>query len=366
MARTRELHAGERAHRRHALVKLLLLPVVAAGVPRRVFATADDSSPAVARERGASPQQDSVDLHTEERLLALDPERISARDVREVLARGPSPRIITMQGSVPLVTMKPFADFLVAMDYPEERLRNPRDLSYSYSSFADSRALAGSLAWYYEREGMVPMLIGHSQGGMLAIKVLHELAGTFADRVPVWNPLADAPEDRYAVRDPLTGETRSVVGLRVPYAAALATGKLMRLLLGQWSMLSRVREIPDTVAEFTGFYIEWDPIAGTGPGAATRDPYRPTGSASVRTVTLPVGYSHVSLPVTEHLATDPVTRAWIEAYRPGIAPPPPAAGADVRNLLHAADIWWSIKKHWCLEAQRLARARRARVAGSGS
>ena len=29
---------------------------------------------------------------------------------------------------------------------------------------------------------------------------------------------------------------------------------------------------------------------------------------------------------------------------------------DTANLLHAADIWFSVKKHWCLEAQRLVRA----------
>ena len=42
----------------------------------------------------------------------------------------------------------------------------------SRNSFADSEQLAGELAWYYESDGMMPMLIGHSQGGMLAIKVL--------------------------------------------------------------------------------------------------------------------------------------------------------------------------------------------------
>ena len=40
----------------------------------------------------------------------------------------PAPRIIALQGSVALVTMEPFAEFLVAMGYPAERhSRNPRD-----------------------------------------------------------------------------------------------------------------------------------------------------------------------------------------------------------------------------------------------
>jgi hypothetical protein len=78
----------------------------------------------------------------------------------------------------------------------------------------------------------------------------------------------------------------------------------------------------------------------------------------VRNVTLPAEYSHISLPSAAHLAANATTRAWIERYAPG-EPPPAQADLDTRNLLHAADIWFSIKKHWCLEAQRLVRAQRA-------
>jgi hypothetical protein len=302
----------------------------------------------------------ALDRAAEARVLALDPGRVSPRDVAETLALAPAPRIIGLHGSVPLVTMKPFADFLIAMGYPGERLRNPRDGSYTYSSFTDSRELAGTLAWHYEREGMVPLLVGHSQGGMLAIKVLQDLAGASGDRLAVWNPLTGAAEDRFSIVDPLSGAERPVVGLKVPYAAALATGSIMRVLLGQWEMLGRLRTVPDTVGEFTGFFIAWDPLAGTTPGTAARDPYRPTGSAAVRNVTLPAAYGHVSLPLAAHLAANPVTRAWIDGYAPGASGTALPAGEDVdtRNLLHAADIWYSVKKHWCLEAQRLLRARR--------
>jgi hypothetical protein len=308
-----------------------------------------------------------LDRATEDRVLALDPEHVSEAELQGTLVLAPAPRIIAFQGSVPLVTMRPFAEFLIGMGYPAERLRNPRDGSYSYSSFADSRELAGALAWHYEREGMVPMLIGHSQGGMLTIKVLQDLAGASGDRIAVWNPLEGAPEGRFAIVDPLTGAERPVVGLQVPYAAALATGSVMRVLLGQWDMVPRLRSVPDTVAEFTGFFIEWDPIAGTFPGSAERDPYRPTGSAMVRNVTLPADYGHISLPLAAHLAASPVTRAWISRYSPRgeRAAPPAGDDLDTRNLLHAADIWYSVKKHWCLEAQRLIRAQR-RLAGTGS
>jgi hypothetical protein len=304
-------------------------------------------------------QWSSIDAVTEARVLALVPENISDRDVREVLSRAPAPHIINLQGSVPVVTMAPFAEFLVAMGYPKEQLRNPYDGSLTYNSFVDARQLAGAMAWYYEREGMMPMLIGHSQGGMVAIRVLHVLAGDFGDSLPVWNPQRGAAENRTTILDPYSGAQRPVVGLQVPYAAALATGKLPRLLLGQWSMLARLRDIPDTAEEFTGFSLEWDPIAGNFGSA---EPYRATGSARVRNVKLPAQANHLTLPRTEELAFDPVTRDWINRYVPGDdAPAPPTdTQLDVANLLHAADIWHSVKKHWCLEAQRLVRGRQTR------
>ncbi len=133
---------------------------------------------------------------------------------------------------------------------------------------------------------------------------------------------------------------RPVVGLKVPYAAALATGKLPRVLLGEWTMLGKLRVVPDTVDEFTGFLIAWDPIAGTFPGA---EPYAASGTAHVRTVTLPSSYSHIGLPRTLDLAANPVTRAWIDAYAPGstVTMPEDDPGIDTTNLLHAADIWYS-------------------------
>lgn len=315
-------------------------------------AASDQAPPSAAH--AASPIPTDADLAA--RVRALDPTRLSERDVREVLAHAPAPRIINLQGSLALVTMRPFAEFLIAMGYPGERLREPGAGAFSYSSFVDSSELAGTLAWHYEREGMMPLLIGHSQGGMIAIRVLHEFAGAFSEAIAVRDPETGASTGRTTIRDPLTGATRPVVGLKVPYVAALATGKLPRILLGQWSMLSKLRQIPDTAVEFTGFTLEWDPIAGNFFGA---EPYAATGSATVRNVTLPVTYSHIGLPDALHLATHPATRAWIDAYDPAAppAPLPEAIGVDTTNLLHAADIWFSVKKHWCLAAQSLLAAR---------
>jgi hypothetical protein len=294
----------------------------------------------------------ALDASLASRVLALDPERISAADVRDTLSHVPAPRVIALSGSIAFVTMQPFATFMAEMGYPRERLVNPHDGTLSYSSYTDSARLAGEIAWLYEHDAMMPMLIGHSQGGMLALKTLHELAGTFGREVRVWPPQADAPQPRTTIVDPLTGAVRPVVGLEVGYAAALATGKLPRVLLLQWSMLPYLRAVPDTVDEFAGYSIPGDVIAGNVFGD---EPYRATGTASVRNVTLPASYSHIGLPRALHLATNAATRAWIDAYVPGAAPAPPA-DADTDNLLHAADIWHSVKKRWCLEAQRALRA----------
>lgn len=315
---------------------------------------------------GAVWQHLDLDQETEEAILALDPERLSEREIREVLSQAPAPRIINLDGSLPLITMQSFSQFLILMGYPEEKVRAVRGKSYTYSSYADSRELAGLAAWLYEREGMMPILIGHSQGGMRTIKVLHELSGDFSDRIPVWNPLTGKAEDRFTVTDPLTGEERPVRGLKLRFAAAIATGKPMRVLFGQWEMLSRLRRIPDTVEEFTGYTIQWDLIAGIVPGLERSEQYRANGAARVRNVLLPPEYNHLTAPLTAHLASQETTRRWISRYAPGREPFSLQADPemDTRNLLLAADLWYHIKKHWCLEAQRLIRAGRSDSGGS--
>ena len=289
-----------------------------------------------------------------EPLAELDCEQLSPRDIRDVLATAPAPRIIAISGSFNAVSMDPFARFLVAMGYPAERIRNPADGAWSYASSESSARVAGMIAWHYERDGMVPLLIGYSGGGMLAVRTLHELAGAFASRVIVVDASTGEASSRDTIIDPSSGRERPALGLKIPYACALATGLLPRFVLGQWTMLGKLHDIPDTVDEFTGFVIEWDPIAGTFPGATL---YAATGSAHVRNVTLPATYRHVDLPRTEHLATNPVTRAWIDSYRPDAAMPLPDGAADATNILHAADIWHSVAANWCREAKRLARSR---------
>jgi len=302
-----------------------------------------------------------IDPDREDRILVLDPERITAEDVRETLSGLPAPRIMNIHGGVYPVhlAMESFSRFLSRMGYPREALRNPGDGSYSYSCYDSSDKLAGVLAWHYEQEGMRPMIIGHSQGGMQAVKILYEMIGNFSEKVSVWNPVIDQSEERYTIIDPLTAVERPVVGLKLSYVSAAGSGGLTRLLPNQWSMAGKLRKIPDSVDEFTGFSIGLDFWGGDLFGLSTSNLYRANGEALVRNVKLPGSYNHVILPVTSHLAKSEEIRNWINSYTPVDEPSIDVEfESDSMNILWAADVWHSIKKHWALELKRLIAAKR--------
>ncbi len=295
-----------------------------------------------------------------ERILALDPDHVTGDDVKNILSKAPAPRIINIHGGIYPVylAMESFSRFLIGMGYPEEKIRNPWDGSYSVSCYESSEKIAGMVAWYYEHEGMRPMLIGHSQGGMQAVKVLHELAGHFDNELRPWNPLKEEYEERNFILDPLTGEKRPLTGLSVSYATAVGSGGLTRLMPNQWVMFGKLRSIPDTVEEFTGFFMGLDIIGGDLMGFSSVNKYHPNGRAVVRNVQLPTGYNHVTVPVTGHLIRSKEVRDWINAYQPVEEPRLDREfEADTDHILWAADVWHSIKKHWVLELQRLIRAR---------
>ena len=132
-----------------------------------------------------------LDRALEDRILALDPYRVSTRDVADVLAKGPAPRIMLVHGGVYPVhlAMSSFGTFLVAMGYPDAKIRDPGNGDWSYSPYSTTARLAGIVAWQYEQDAMRPMLIGHSQGGLYVVKILKELAGRYHERLSVWNPV---------------------------------------------------------------------------------------------------------------------------------------------------------------------------------
>jgi hypothetical protein len=238
-------------------------------------------------------------------------------------------------------------------------IRDPGDGAYSRSPYEDSAQQAGEIAWYYEHEGVRPMLVGHSQGGIQVVKILHELAGSFGPERHVFNPLTRQFEDRTTIIDPLTGRQRPVVGVSVASASVVGTGGWSLALPVHWKVVPMIRSIPDTVDEFTGYRIGLDLFAWDAPGLENVKTFHPVGKAIVRNITLPAEYSHVFVPDTEQLALSAPMRAWINAFDPdNIARLPPLPDGNANNVMWAADIWHSIKKHWCLEAQRLLRAPR--------
>jgi hypothetical protein len=118
--------------------------------------------------------------------------------------------------------------------------------------------------------------------------------------------------------------------------------------MGQWAMLRRVREIPDTAQDFTGFAIEGDLIAD---GVLGREPYVALGHARVRNVTLPASTGHIDAVALAPLAADPAARAWIDDYRPVDGAAVPAALAELPNALEGAELWYGIRRAWCEESR---------------
>ena len=307
-----------------------------------------------------------LDRATEDRVLALDPDRVTAEDVRTVLSKCPAPRIINIHGGVWPVyrAMESFSKFLIGMGYPEGRVRSPGTGAYSYSCYQSSSEIAGAVAWYYEREAMQPIIIGHSQGGMQAVKVLHELAGHYHSRLKVWNPLTESFEGRTWIIDPFTRAKRPVVGVKVCYASAVGSGGLTRFLPNQWALAGKLRSVPDSVEEFTGFYKHVDVLGGDAFGFGSGNEFHPNGMARVRTVLLPFSHDHYFVPFTQHLAEHEETRAWVDAY---VQTDRPEVNVDFKspatNIVWAADVWTSIKRHWVLELQHLIREKRKAADG---
>lgn len=296
----------------------------------------------------------------EDQILAMDPDHLSADDVA-TLAKGPVPQIMLLRGGVigVYLAMESFGDFLVGMGYPEAKIRDPSNGEWSYSPYDYSDRLAGIAVWYYEHDAVRPMLIGHSQGGLYSVKILKELAGQRSERVYVWNPRTGANENRTTITDPLTGKERPVIGTSVSYASAIGAGGWALVLPNQWESLATLRKIPDNVDEFTGYFIDVDLIALTFPGNPLDSRYEGTGKATVRNVILPASYNHVMVPATRLLAKDAQVRDWINAFVPGKPVDASKLPADAQeNLMWAADVWYSIKKRWCIESQNAIRARR--------
>ena len=313
-----------------------------------------------------SPLGRALDLSasTRAKILALDSEHVTDQEVRELLSSAPAPQIINIHGGLfPIKrAMTSFARFLIGMGYPEASIRIPGSDAFTYGYYDDSEEIAGTVAWHYERQGLRPMIVGHSLGGIQAIRVLHKLAGDSTTNLAVWNPESRAREKRFEIIDPLTGLKRPVVGLQISYATAAVAGGMARLLPNQWDMNNTLRKIPDSVVEFTGFQKGFDMLGGDYMGYGAANDYHATGTAMVRNVRLPSSSAHLSIPYAEELLQSQEALDWINDYQPGGEPsdaPESTLDFGLKNarILWAAEVWHSIKKHWVLELQRLIQAR---------
>ena len=303
----------------------------------------------------------------EDRILSLDPTNVTAKDVSDVLSHAPAPRVINIHGGLASVIprMVSFSEFLIGMGYPAISLTNPSDGTYSFSCYESSEEIAGVIAWFYEKEGLRPLMVGHSQGGIQVVKVLYRFAAKPPAKLHVWNPLTWQKEERCEIVDPLTGQKCPVAGLRLPYVTSVGAGGLTRVLPNQWDMNFRLRTIPDSVEEFTGFCKEYDLLGGDFLGYGPANHFKSGGVAVVRNVWLPTEYKHGEIPDTKHLLNSQQIREWINNYRPAperIVTPTlnTQFDAESSHILWAADVWYSIKKHWVLELQRFLRAQRLR------
>jgi len=247
------------------------------------------------------------------------------------------------------------------MGYPRSSIGVPGHGTDTFSCLERADMIAGMTAWYYEKEGLRPMMVGHSQGGFQVVKILKELDHGPSHKTYVWNALTWKRENRWKITDPLTGRERPVSGLRLPYVSSVGAGGLTRILPNQWGMIGSLRTIPNSVEDFTGFYKKRDLLGGDAVGPANLA--RAAGTAKVRNVELPASYAHGQIPDTKHLARSSETRDWINNYRPPnkLSDKPTlnvTFKANSDHILWAADVWYSIKKHWVIELQNLIRARR--------
>jgi hypothetical protein len=318
-------------------------------------------------QREVLPGHPALSRDLEDKILALNPEDVTAGDVENVLCHAPAPQIILIHGGLKSVIkdMVSFSEFLIGMGYPGASLTNAGDGTYTFSCYESSEKIAGVIAWYYEQQGLRPMMLGHSQGGMQVVKVLDRLASGASAKLYVYNPLTWQKENRYEIVNPLTCQRLPVVGLKLPYVSAVGAGGLTRVLPNQWEMNFKLRTIPDTVEEFTGFCKERDLLGGDFLGYGPANHYKASGTAVVRNVWLPSEYAHGRIPDTKHLLQSQAMKDWINNYRafrePVVHPKLDVVfEGDSRHILWAADVWYSIKKHWVLELQRWIAAERSR------
>lgn len=304
------------------------------------------------------------------KILALDPNNISDADVRETLSKGPTPWMLS------IAPLSPWSEeflamprFLVEMGYPIDRIGDPRKEEYKVFWKEKPEIIAGMAAWLYELDGMNPLMMGWSGGGILTVVVLHSLNNTTGkSRVQVVNGRTGVVEDRAWIIDPYTKKKRPITSLRFSFAASLAAGGLGRVVQAEiWEIVEGLRQIPDSAEEFLGFQSPWDSLGtdaidSTSEKFLKENTYRPLGKAEVRSIIADYSYDHFKVVHCEFLSANEEGRKWANSYKPNSS----NGLWDMRKSdefslivgkqnIWCGEIWYRIKKHWALQAQRVAR-----------
>ena len=151
-----------------------------------------------------------------------------------------------------------------------------------------------------------------------------------------------------------------MIGISVAYASVVGAGGWALVLPHQWESLDTLRKIPDNVDEFTGYFINVDFFALSFPGNPLDRRYEGSGKDNVRNVELPAGYNHVTIPATSRTGAGRADARLDQRLRSREVPADASSLPEEaqEHVMWAADVWYSIKKHWCIEAQNLIRARR--------
>ncbi len=173
------------------LLAVLALAVGLAGCATRAMLAPDEAAQARPTP-GSVLQSIPLDAAQEDRILALDPERVSEADVRDTLSHGPAPRIILMHGGIYPVhlAMASFGRFLARWATRRRRSATRRTAA---GRTARTKAARMAPAWSRGTTSTTacrPMIVGHSQGGIQAVKILHELNGSFDAEVHPYDPQA--------------------------------------------------------------------------------------------------------------------------------------------------------------------------------
>ena len=289
-------------------------------------------------------------------LHALDCDRLDGSEASVALAGLPAPRIVILHGSVPIVTMEPFARFLIGWAIREASLRDPSDGSLTQSSFGGQRG-AGGHAGLVLRARRPAADADRTQPGRHA-RDAHAARARRGLLRPSrrWSTRSRARPCR-APRSaiPYTGAS-GPSWASVSFAAAIATGKLAARAARP---VDDARQAAPRARQHRGIHGLRDRLGSRSPATGPRrSPTSPPAAPACATCCCRRATA-ISARRSPSICRQQDAHPGIRDRAGGpMRPPPRCRGgiADLRNLELAADLWYSVRHHWCTEGQRRLRA----------